>query len=62
MDSLDERERAILRARYGLGGRQHTLREIAAPLGLSAERVRQVEMAALQKLREAALPCPATDT
>jgi RNA polymerase sigma factor (sigma-70 family) len=53
-DALSERERAILSARYGLGCEPQTLREIADGLGLSAERVRQIEERALWKLREAA--------
>jgi RNA polymerase sigma factor (sigma-70 family) len=53
-DALAERERAILCARYGLGQQAETLREIADGLGLSAERVRQIEERALGKLRTAA--------
>jgi DNA-directed RNA polymerase sigma subunit (sigma70/sigma32) len=41
-------------ARYGLGRKPETLREIADGLGLSAERVRQIEEVALAKLRLAA--------
>jgi RNA polymerase sigma factor (sigma-70 family) len=53
-DSLSERERGILCARYGIGCDAETLREIADGLGLSAERVRQIEERALAKLRTAA--------
>jgi len=53
LSSLSERERAVLRARYGLGQPEQTLREIAAGLGVSAERVRQIEERALGKLRAA---------
>jgi RNA polymerase primary sigma factor len=53
MVGLDERERRILEAHYGLGGRPQTLREIAAGLSLSVERVRQIEERALSELREA---------
>jgi len=51
---LSDRERGILRARYGLEGPEESLREIAARLGLSAERVRQLEQRALGKLAAAA--------
>ena len=49
-----DRERDILRARYGLDGPEQSLREIAGWLGLSAERVRQLEQRALGKLAAAA--------
>lgn len=59
-DQLDERERAVIRAHYGLGGPAQTLKEIGGTLGLTAERARQIEVAALTKLREAlAQPAPA---
>ncbi|MDX6359568.1 MAG: polymerase primary sigma factor [Nocardioidaceae bacterium] len=49
---LDERAADIIRARYGLlDGRQHKLADIGARHGISAERVRQLEREALQKLR-----------
>jgi RNA polymerase primary sigma factor len=51
---LSERERGIVRARYGLDGEEQSLRDIAATLGLSAERVRQLEQRALGKLAAAA--------
>jgi RNA polymerase primary sigma factor len=53
-DRLDERERTVLRSHYGLGRPPQTLNRIGAGLGLSAERVRQIEAEALKKLREAA--------
>jgi len=59
-DKLDERERAVIRAHYGLGGPAQTLKQIGGALGLTAERARQIEVAALTKLREAlAQPAPA---
>ena len=53
---LTARERMILRAHYGLDGPEQTLAEIGRELGLSAERVRQLEQGALAKLRAAAAP------
>lgn len=50
---LSERERMVLRARYGLDGEQQTLHQIAARIGVSGERVRQIEQRALAKLRAA---------
>jgi RNA polymerase primary sigma factor len=50
---LSPRERQVLRLRYGLAGeREHTLGEIADQLGVTSERVRQIEAAALSKLRQ----------
>lgn len=48
---LEERERRIVFAHYGIGCRQQTLREIGRESDLSAERVRQLEERALAKLR-----------
>ena len=49
---LTEREREVLRLRYGLGtDREHTLEEIGRRLAITRERVRQIESRALAKLR-----------
>jgi RNA polymerase primary sigma factor len=54
---LDERAADIIRSRYGLtDGRQHKLADIGVKHGISAERVRQLEREALQKLRRLADP------
>jgi RNA polymerase sigma factor (sigma-70 family) len=54
--TLDERQRHVIRARFGLDGEVRTLRELADCLGVSAERVRQIEEGSLRRCREAAGP------
>jgi RNA polymerase primary sigma factor len=54
--ALDDRQRHVIRGRFGLDGERRTLRELADILGLSAERVRQIEEGALRTCREAAEP------
>jgi RNA polymerase primary sigma factor len=55
---LDERERAVLMGHYGLGGPARTLAEIGSDMGVTAERTRQIEQGALDKLRAAAAAPP----
>jgi RNA polymerase primary sigma factor len=51
LDQIDEREAKILRLRYGLNdGEPKTLKEIGEEIGLTRERVRQIEHEALAKL------------
>lgn len=53
LEMLNERERKILDMRYGLSdGETHTLAEIAKVLGVSRERVRQLEVATIKKIRQ----------
>jgi RNA polymerase sigma factor (sigma-70 family) len=47
---LSDRERQVVRARFGLDGEELSRREIGERLGLSGERVRQIEQRALAKL------------
>lgn len=52
LDSLPQRERDVIELRYGLrDGRSRTLDEIGNELGLTRERVRQIEQKTLAKLR-----------
>jgi len=52
LDSLNDRERAVLEMRFGLkDGEGHTLEEVGQEFGVTRERVRQIESKALRKLR-----------
>lgn len=54
LDTIDEREANILKLRYGLNGEDPlTLKEIGQRIGLTRERVRQLEHQSLRKLRDA---------
>jgi len=49
---LSPSEERVIRMRFGIGcDREHTLQEIANEVGLTRERIRQIEMKAFQKLR-----------
>ncbi len=52
LESLDERSQHIVRSRW-LEGQKQTLQELADDYGVSAERIRQIEVAAMRKLRGA---------
>ncbi len=52
LSTLTEREEKVLRMRFGIGdGHDHTLEEVGRVLGVTRERVRQIEAKALRKLR-----------
>jgi len=51
LGELGDREALVLRMRFGIGyDREHTLAEVARQLGVSVERVRQIQVRALSKL------------
>lgn len=53
LGDLGERQRLIIESRYGLNGQESlTLEDLAAKLGLTRERVRQIQLEALQQLRK----------
>ncbi|MQM25323.1 sigma-70 family RNA polymerase sigma factor [Glycomyces albidus] len=55
LNHLDERSAGIVKARYGLeDGREHSLTEVAHRFHLSRERIRQLEIQALARLKELA--------
>lgn len=51
LENLDDRSRHIIKARWLTEGEAATLHELAAEYGVSAERIRQIEARALQKMR-----------
>lgn len=52
LDTLSAREKTVVRGRFGLdNGRAKTLQEIGDSIGISRERVRQIELCALRKLK-----------
>jgi RNA polymerase primary sigma factor len=53
LDAIDEREAQVLRLRFGLDGKEPlTLKQIGVEIGLTRERVRQIEVEALRKLNQ----------
>jgi RNA polymerase primary sigma factor len=56
LEELDEKERGVIKMRFGLDGEEpRTLQEIGEELGLSRERIRQIESKAKEKLRRSHL-------
>jgi RNA polymerase primary sigma factor len=61
LSHLNQQEREVLSLRFGLDGHnRHTLAEIGRNLDVSRERIRQVELKALRKLRQIIRKVPAT--
>jgi RNA polymerase primary sigma factor/RNA polymerase sigma factor len=56
LDRLNEREREIVTARFGLirGHEPLTLTQVGAVMGVTKERIRQIQVRAMSRLREAA--------
>jgi RNA polymerase primary sigma factor len=51
LERVDARERTVIEVHFGLRGKERTLRQLGEALGVSAERVRQIERSALEKMR-----------
>ena len=60
LDSLDVRSRRIIETRWLNEGEEKTLHELAAEFGVSAERIRQIEVKAMQKMKSALVQYSAT--
>lgn len=55
LDTLPEREKIIIKMRFGIdSGKEYTLEEIGNVMGLTRERIRQIEMDALKKIKYSA--------
>jgi RNA polymerase primary sigma factor len=55
LSKLHDRERMIVEMRFGIGCEKHTLDQVAAVIGRTRERVRQLERRALEKMRTASV-------
>ena len=51
LQSLDDRSRRIIETRWLNEGEEKTLHDLAAEYGVSAERIRQIEVKAMQKMK-----------
>ena len=61
VNRLPERERRLIELRFGLDGEPHSLEAIGRELGITRERVRQLEQEALAKLEHELADAPRTD-
>ena len=62
LEKMDKREATVLRMRFGLDGEEpSTLEEIGHRLGLTRERIRQLEKQSLSKLRHPSRAQPLLD-
>jgi len=52
IDSLPEREREVIKYRFGFYGKEYSLKEVGEIMNLTKERIRQIENKALEKIRE----------
>ncbi len=51
LDTLTEREKAVIKMRFGIGGSTYTLEELGKKFNVTRERIRQIEIRALRKLQ-----------
>src|SRR5439155_17543469 len=51
LDTLTEREKSVIKMRFGLGGSTFTLEELGKKFNVTRERIRQIEIRALRKLQ-----------
>jgi RNA polymerase primary sigma factor len=51
LSGLDPKEEKIVRGRFGIGGEEQTLATLAQEFGLTRERIRQIEVKALRKIK-----------
>lgn len=52
IDSLPDKEKEIIKYRYGFYGKQYSLKEIGEIMGFTKERIRQIENKALERIRK----------
>lgn len=54
LDQCTPRQAKVLRLRFGIGGKEHTLAEVAAVFDVTRDRIRQIELQAIRKLQDIA--------